>query len=177
MEVDGLDDADALRGLDEVEEVKVPQVVLLSKTGTEHTLDLSDAVLCGLLRTAVEMDPEAFDKPFPVDIDAQPLCFILEYLRHQKGVPAQIPEKPLRQDKWEHLYVDRWHLDWVQRVMSQGKIFFYSLLTAANYLDCRCLLEICVAALAQVLKSHDMRKYPAILSSKTDLYFPLEEKK
>jgi S-phase kinase-associated protein 1 len=133
--------------------------IVAIKDGTKIDIDRKCVRLSGLLKNLSEEYKDDNEMPIP-EIDGDVLKKIAGYLEHYKDEdPKDVPKPLVKYDiketygEWDENYISEFAND---------KAFMFRLMEAANYLDCRSLLELACSKVAVLIKDYsgkDMCEY------------------
>ena len=121
-------------------------IILKSTENEKFLLNKKAAKKSQLLKNCLE-DDEDFKELNLINVNSKYLKLIIEFLEHYKDSEPKIPPKPLK-DGNVMQYFDEW-----------SKIFFsklkledvFELVNASNYMDIKCLLELCCSLIVSEL--------------------------
>ena len=156
-----------MSGKDEVlslDDDQVPSTInLVSKDGKVMAVDKKYASISKLIAIALESDQSATD--VPVDVSADVLTLIVNYMNAHRGTEAPIIEKPLKSKIMKEVTnsADAAFID----SLTDDKQRLYDLILAANYLDIKGLLHLGCAKVASMIKGQPLEKIKEILSADT----------
>jgi S-phase kinase-associated protein 1 len=153
-----MSDSEQVFGLDEEE---VGGLKLTSKDGVSFDVERKYAFVSRLLKTSCESDATATEIPVP-SVLGDTLALVVEYMNHHKGVPGQLPEKPLKSKNMNEIVTDQWDADFIDRIGVEKKSL-YDLILAANYLDIQPLLHLGCAKVASLIKGQPLERIREIL--------------
>lgn len=139
-----------IESLDEPVEPNCTVLTLVSSDGGRFQVTATEASISGLLRNAIECQPEA--RELPVSVPACCLDFVVEYMRHHNGKEASPPAKPLRTVVMTDVCEDIWDAVFIDRVTHNSKRRVYDLITVANYMHIPTLLHLSCAKVASFVK-------------------------
>jgi len=130
-------------------------VKLVSKEGDVHEVPLSIAKMSILVSTTVEEDDEDDDdddvREIPLaNVKNEVLVKIIDFCTHYKQEPMTAISTPLKSSKVENL-VQEWYSDFCK--VDQKLLF--ELVTAANFMDIKPLLDLTCLAVAVLIKVSD----------------------
>lgn len=145
--------------LDEIDS-DLSSVVFISKDGVKFTINREYAKLSNVIKTTIEEDPNTTEIPFP-SIQSNILQKVVEFLEHHKGEAPAIPEKPVRSKNMKEITTE-WCANFTNEI-AVNRETFYSLISAANYLDIQSLLHICCAKVATIIKGEPVDKIKSVL--------------
>jgi S-phase kinase-associated protein 1 len=138
--------------------------IVAIKDGTKIELDRKCVRLSGLLKNLEEEYKEDNEMPIP-EIDGDVLKKIVVYLEHYKDEDPKDVPKPLVKYDIKETYCE-WDEEYISE-FSSDKAFMFRLMEAANYLDCRFLLELACSKVAVMIKDYSGKQMCE--------YFGLEE--
>lgn len=134
-------------------------IVLVSDDQQRFTLPRLFAQMSGIVKNALENDPNALEVPCPVKGDV--LKRVVEYMVHHEGkAPEKSPQAPLRTNNMKEALCDPWDADFVDS-LAPTRQPLYDVLMAANHLHIQPLLDICsckVASLCRGLKPYQVKQ-------------------
>ena len=120
---------------------------IITKEGKEIEILQKAAELSELLKQTMNDFPD--EEKFPLkEIDEKNALKIKEYLTHFNGIAPPEIEKPLISNNLKDI-TDEWSADFLYK-MSLEEII--NLNIAANYMGIYCLLDLCCAKIATLLK-------------------------
>jgi len=129
---------------------KIPRLFLtlqISQEGETFPTPIDVAKLSELVKTTVdEDDDDVQDVPIP-NVKAAVLTKVLEYCTHYQTEEMTPIQTPLKSSKIEDL-VQPWYAEYVQ--VEQSLLF--ELVTAANYMDIKPLLDLMCLAVSVYIK-------------------------
>ena len=128
-------------------------LTLTSSDGIKVTIDSKSAEKSGLLRGLIQDYSEDSDIPVP-DIRGEVLQKVVEWLIHWKDEdPKSIP-KPLPSHDLKEV-TEEWNADFINSVELPTN---YDIITAANYMDIKPLLELSCARVASLMKNRSIEQ-------------------
>ena len=96
------------------------------------------------------------DSEIPLEqVTAPTFEIILEFLQHHDFTHPEPILKPIQSDKMEDLCTDKWDAEFINKFDDDVLL---QLISAANYMDIRGLLDICCARVATYFKGKNMEK-------------------
>ena len=128
-----------------MEESKI--IKLITKEGKEIEITKDAAVLSELLKQKINDFPD--EEKFPInEVDEKMAEKVKEYLSHFNGTAPPEIEKPLKSNNMKNV-TDEWSANFMNRMSFDDII---SLSEAANYMGINCLLDLCSAKIASLIK-------------------------
>ena len=131
----------------------------ISKEGEVFSVSMPVASMSKLVETTIDPDDDddnAQEVPLP-NVKATVLSKVVEFCTHYQTTEEMTPiETPIRSSKTEEV-VQQWYADFVKI----DHVLLFELVTAANYLDIKPLLDLTCFAVAVLIKgksAEDMRK-------------------
>eukprot|EP00591_Stephanopyxis_turris_P012013 CAMPEP_0195517626 /NCGR_PEP_ID=MMETSP0794_2-20130614/11099_1 /TAXON_ID=515487 /ORGANISM="Stephanopyxis turris, Strain CCMP 815" /LENGTH=172 /DNA_ID=CAMNT_0040646457 /DNA_START=45 /DNA_END=563 /DNA_ORIENTATION=- len=137
-------------------------VNLISKEGDSHPVPVSIAKLSKLVETTIdddESDEEVHEIPLP-NVKGSVLAKVIEFCTHYKTVEVMNEiQAPLKSNKIEEI-VQKWYADFVK----VEQVLLFELVTAANFMDIKPLLDVTVLAVAIMIKGKSADDIRAIFN-------------
>uniref|UniRef100_A0A7S4M6B2 S-phase kinase-associated protein 1 n=2 Tax=Odontella aurita TaxID=265563 RepID=A0A7S4M6B2_9STRA len=133
-------------------------VNLISKEGDTFEVPIAVAKMSKLVETTIDDDgdDEVQEIPLP-NVKATVLAKVIEYCTHYKMEEAMSPiQTPLKSSKIEEV-VQKWYAEFVK----VEQVLLFELVTAANFMDIKPLLDLTCFAVAVMIKgktAEDIRK-------------------
>ena len=128
-----------------MEESKI--IKLITKEGKEIEITKDSAVLSELLKQKINDFPD--EEKFPInEVDEKTAEKVKEYLSHFNGTAPPEIEKPLKSNNIKNV-TDEWSANFMNRMSFDDII---NLSEAANYMGINCLLDLCSAKIASLIK-------------------------
>ena len=128
-----------------MEESKI--IKLITKEGKEIEITKDAAVLSELLKQKINDFPD--EEKFPInEVDEKTAEKVKEYLSHFNGTAPPEIEKPLKSNNMKNV-TDEWSANFMNRMSFDDII---NLSEAANYMGINCLLDLCSAKIASLIK-------------------------
>eukprot|EP00565_Helicotheca_tamesis_P001311 CAMPEP_0185728100 /NCGR_PEP_ID=MMETSP1171-20130828/3570_1 /TAXON_ID=374046 /ORGANISM="Helicotheca tamensis, Strain CCMP826" /LENGTH=167 /DNA_ID=CAMNT_0028396771 /DNA_START=164 /DNA_END=667 /DNA_ORIENTATION=- len=133
-------------------------VNLVSKEGDSFEVPISVAKMSKLVETTIDEDvdeDETQEIPLP-NVKATVLNKVIEFCTHYKEEPMTQITTPLKSSKIEEV-VQKWYADFVK----VEQVLLFELVTAANFMDIKPLLDLTCFAVAVMIKgksADDIRK-------------------
>jgi len=121
-------------------------VTLVSNDNKEFTIDAGIANTSGFIKTMIEDGLSGDSIPFP-DISSNTLSKIVEFMQYYNNNPFEAIEKPLKSANLKQVVPD-WYANFV--ILDMEELF--ALVTAANYIDLKPLLDLTCAKIASMIK-------------------------
>jgi S-phase kinase-associated protein 1 len=125
-------------------------VAQVSKEGDVYEVPMSVAKMSTLVATTIDDDAEEDDEvreiPLPNVKDAV-LTKVIEYCTHYKEEPMTPIQTPLKSSKIEDL-VQPWYAEFVK----VEQVLLFELVTAANFMDIKPLLDLTCLAVSILIK-------------------------
>mmetsp|Transcript_44220 Transcript_44220/g.127794 ORF Transcript_44220/g.127794 Transcript_44220/m.127794 type:complete len:167 (-) Transcript_44220:227-727(-) len=146
-------------------------VKLVSKEGEVYDVPLEVAKMSTLVATTIDDDDdddEVREIPLPNVKDAV-LSKVIEYCTHYNEEPMTAIQTPLKSSKIEDL-VQPWYADFVK--VEQALLF--ELVTAANFMDIKPLLDLTCLAVSVLIKGKPASELRAIFNISNE-FTPEEE--
>lgn len=144
-----------------------PAITLVSSDGESFRIPVRVAKYIGL----VSERPEDDLSDFPVEeVKAAILAKVIEFLKHHADAPLPEIEKPLRSKKMEEL-VPAWYAAFVDTTEVEQ---LYELVLAANYCECKPLLELACAKVGTMMIGKSTEEIRSIFKINND-FTPEEE--
>lgn len=151
-------------------------VKLVSKEGSVHEVPLAVAKMSTLVATTIDDDDDDDDEdeiereiPLPNVTDSV-LKLVIEYCTHHTMEEAMTQiETPLKSSKIEDL-VQQWYADFVK--LEQSTLF--ELVTAANFMDIKPLLDLTCLAVSVAIKGKSASELRSIFNISNE-FTPEEE--
>jgi len=136
-------------------------VNLISKEGEVFSVSMAVASMSKLVETTIDPDDDddddnAQEVPLP-NVKAAVLSKVVEFCTHYQTTEEMTPiETPIRSPNMEEV-VQQWYADFVK----VDQVLLFELVTAANYLDIKPLLDLTCFAVSVLIKgksAEDIRK-------------------
>ena len=144
----------------------------MSKEGEVHEVPVEVAKMSTLVATTIDDDADDEDEvreiPLP-NVKDTVLIKVIEYCTHYKEEPMTSIQTPLKSSKIEEL-VQPWYAKFVQ--VEQTLLF--ELVTAANFMDIKPLLDLTCLAVSVLIKGKQASELRAIFNISND-FTPEEE--
>mmetsp|Transcript_48652 Transcript_48652/g.72196 ORF Transcript_48652/g.72196 Transcript_48652/m.72196 type:complete len:169 (-) Transcript_48652:236-742(-) len=143
---------------------------LVSKEGDTYEVQISVAKLSKLVETTIddENDEDVQEIPLP-NVKATVLAKVIEFCTHYKEEPMTAIQTPLKSSKIEEL-VQKWYADFVK----VEQVLLFELVTAANFMDIKPLLDLTCLAVAVMIKGKSADEIRKIFNISND-FTPEEE--
>lgn len=169
---EGKEEEEEASSLDEEEGKAI--VVLISKDKQEFEIDKKSAFISELVRISLEQDPDSKQVVIP-GVDARIMRYVVDYMKHHKGVEPPIVPKPLRSSEMKNVCSDPWDADFIDDV---GKTMrtLYDVILASNYLNINSLLHLGCAKVASRIKGKPLEQVKNILADKDEKECKKQEK-
>jgi S-phase kinase-associated protein 1 len=136
-------------------------VAQVSKEGDVYEVPISVAKMSTLVATTIDDDAEEDDEvreiPLPNVKDAV-LTKVIEYCTHYKEEPMTPIQTPLKSSKIEDL-VQPWYAEFVK----VEQVLLFELVTAANFMDIKPLLDLTCLAVSVLIKVRIMDSSLAVV--------------
>lgn len=140
-------------------------ITLVSQEGERFEVPQSQAVLSKLIKSALEMDPNASE--IQVNVSTSLMHYIVEYFRLCNGVEMPAITKPLRSNNLKqcinhegnHVFIEGFYT----ATCGESNLALYNLINAANYLSFDSLLLIACAKVAWIVKTTPVDKLKPVL--------------
>ncbi|OMJ84331.1 hypothetical protein SteCoe_14555 [Stentor coeruleus] len=128
------------------------EIVLVSKEGTKFNTSSQFSVLSGLVHNVLEdyHENEDISVPFVTTVNLER---ILEFANHHNFIVPQPPKRPVASPNFRDSIPDPWDAEFVGRFNEEQLI---EIILAANYLDMKCLMDICLVKIACTFKDKDI---------------------
>jgi hypothetical protein len=142
--------------------------LISGKDQTKVEIFRSSARLSGLLKNILEEYSEEKELSIP-EIDGEYLKHIADFLNHYKDSNPKEVQKPLEKYDIASLYGE-WEDNFISQ-FSKDKKYMWGLMEAANFLDCKALLELSASKIAcsiQKLSGEEMLEYFELDEDMTD---------
>uniref|UniRef100_A0A7R9VYT4 Uncharacterized protein n=1 Tax=Pseudictyota dubia TaxID=2749911 RepID=A0A7R9VYT4_9STRA len=150
-------------------------VNLISKEGDTFEVPIAVAKMSKLVETTIEEDgnddgnDEVKEIPL-VNVRATVLAKVIEYCTHYKTKEAMSPiQTPLKSSKIEEV-VQKWYAEFVK----VEQVLLFELVTAANFMDIKPLLDLTCFAVAVMIKGKSAEEIRKIFNISND-FTPEEE--
>jgi len=147
-------------------------VKLVSKEGDVYEVPISVAKMSTLVATTIDDDAEEDDEireiPLPNVRDAV-LTKVIEYCTHYKEETMTPIQTPLKSSKIEDL-VQPWYASFVK----VEQVLLFELVTAANFMDIKPLLDLTCLAVAILIKGKKASELRTMFNISND-FSPEEE--
>jgi S-phase kinase-associated protein 1 len=144
----------------------------VSKEGEVYEVPIEVAKMSTLVATTIDDDADDEDEvreiPLP-NVKDSVLSKVIEYCTHYKEEPMTAIQTPLKSSKIEEL-VQPWYAKFVQ--VEQSLLF--ELVTAANFMDIKPLLDLTCLAVSVLIKGKQASELRAIFNISND-FTPEEE--
>jgi len=147
-------------------------VILQSREGETFKVHSDVAKLSKLVESLLDEDDDGEDEPtIPIpNVKATVLSKVIEYCTYYKTQEAMQPvQTPLKSSKTEEV-VQKWYADFVK----VDRVLLFELVTAANYMDIKPLLDLTCFAVAVLIKGKSAEEIRKIFNISND-YTPEEE--
>jgi len=154
----------AVSGLDAVDDSG--SIKLISSDTKDFTVKKKNAFISVVVKTSAENDSTAAD--LPLNVKADILTLIVDYMNHHEGTEPPIVEKPLRSKVMKDVVKDPWDAEFIDRI-GENRQQLYDLVLAANYLDIKALMHLGCAKVASLIKGQPLEKIREILVKGTKL--------
>jgi hypothetical protein len=155
-----------------LEEEEAPVFIMLKcSDGREVQINKKYLKICNLWEEAIRGDQSATSLDIPEEITYETIFRIVEYINHHKGV-SQVDkaiEQPLKSVDLSTLHESKFDIKYIDDDWATDPDITYKLILAANFLHIQCLLYLCSAKVAAMIKGKPLDKLPEILSTKQDL--------
>lgn len=145
-------------------------VNLVSKEGDTYEVPIAVAKMSKLVETTIdeESDEDIQEIPLP-NVKATVLAKVIEYCTHYKSEPMTAIQTPLKSAKIEEV-VQKWYADFVK----VEQVLLFELVTAANFMDIKPLLDLTCFAVAVMIKGKPADEIRKIFNISND-FTPEEE--
>lgn len=127
-------------------------IVLVSKEGTKFTTSLQFSNLSGFIKNIVQDYQPNEDISLP-SVSSVYLEMILEYANYHNFQVPQPPRRPVTSPNIIDNVSDHWDANFVNK-LNEDQII--ELITTTNFLDMRCLMDLCLAKIACKFKFLDV---------------------
>ncbi len=143
------------------------EIKLITKDGGVFALPLKFAQLSELVNTAIESDPNADELPLDFEsgyLNSTVLQLIVKYLNIRKGEQVSDVPEPIPSSKMSD-FVNFEDAKFIDDLYDEHGIYvLYDVISAANYLHIKNLLQLGCAKLAALVKNKPVKDIPAILN-------------
>jgi len=145
-------------------------VNLVSKEGNTYEVPIAVAKMSKLVETTIdeESDEDVQEIPLP-NVKTAVLAKVIEYCTHYKSEPMTPIQTPLKSAKIEEV-VQKWYADFVK----VEQVLLFELVTAANFMDIKPLLDLTCFAVAVMIKGKSADEIRKIFNISND-FTPEEE--
>jgi len=142
-------------------------VNLISKEGESHPVKIEVAKMSKLVEATIddEGDEETHDVPLP-NVKSSVLAKVIEYCEHYKTEEMTTITTPLKSSKIEDL-VQPWYAEFVRI----DQVMLFELVTAANFMDIKPLLDLTCLAVSVMIKVRILVQESSCLERLTDSLF------
>ena len=123
------------------------QVTLISKEGEKIITTEKAVERSKLIKNLLQDYPEEAEIPL-TEVTTETLKKIQEYLEHYQDKEPTPVQAPLISNDLKANGISEWDLSFIN--IESSKVF--ELLTAANYMDIQCLLDLAAAKIASIIK-------------------------
>jgi len=143
-------------------------VAQVSKEGDKHELPISIAKMSKLVAITVEEDEDDDDAdvreiPLP-NVRNEVLVKVIDFCKHHQEEPMTAITTPLKSSKIESL-VQPWYAEFC----NVDKTLLFELVTAANFMDIKPLLDLTCLAVAVLIKGKSAQELRAIFNIANEL--------
>lgn len=135
-------------------------VTLKSTDGFSVAVLRGHAFMSDLVKTSLENDPDTSELTLQVKADV--LKLVVDYMNHHKGVDPGVPPKPLQSKRMKEVVKDSWDADWIDDI-GKNRSTLYALILAANYMSINSLLHLGCAKVASIIKGQPLEKIRDLL--------------
>ena len=138
----------------------------VSKEGDSYEIPIHIAKMSKLVETTIddEIDEDVQEIPLP-NVKATVLTKVIEYCTHYKTVEAMTPiQTPIKSSLIEEV-VQGWYADFVK----VEQMLLFELVTAANFMDIKPLLDLSCFAVAVLIKGKSAEEIRKIFNINNDL--------
>jgi hypothetical protein len=137
--------------------------LISSKDNTKIQIFKQSARLSGLLKNILEeYNEDNGDEDITIpEIEGQYLIPLAEFLNHYRDFNPRTVPKPLEKYDIADLY-GVWEEEYITKIIQKGKKNIWGLMEAANFFDCKDLLELSASKVACTIKNlsgHEMLEY------------------
>jgi hypothetical protein len=148
-----------------LEDELAPQTVtLIAGDGTKVECNYDWCKLSKLIQVACD-DGQTTEVPFNDQIaNGDLLQHIVQYFTLRKGEAAPLIEDPLEFAEMSKVTVEENAKFIDDLYTNKGVYFLYDITNAANYLGMTCLLNLCCAKIASIIKNQPIKDIPTILN-------------
>jgi S-phase kinase-associated protein 1 len=149
-------------------------------TPVEFKLSRAAAKQSALLNGMLEDTSEGEETVVPVpNVNAATLKYVIQYLEYHKDAKADTIDKPLKGDLKE--IISQWDKDFLYGDLIKGgdekqHDILVDVVMAANFLDIKDLLDLCCAAIANMIKGKTPEQLKELFQIERD-FTPEEEAK
>ncbi|OMJ91746.1 hypothetical protein SteCoe_5647 [Stentor coeruleus] len=148
------------------------EIILVSKEGTKFKTSSQISSISGLIHNVLQDYHENEDIPLPF-ITSSNLERILEFANHHNFALPSPPKRPVSSSNLRENIIDSWDADFVERLNEEELI---ELILSTNYLDMRCLMDLCLVRIACTFKDKDIEAVRKEYGIVEDFTPELEEK-
>jgi S-phase kinase-associated protein 1 len=141
-------------------------VNLVSKEGDSYEVPMAAAQMSKLVETSIDEDAdedEVQEIPLP-NVRSAVLTKVIEYCTHYQTEPMTPITTPLKSSKVEEV-VQQWYADFV----NVEQVLLFELVTAANFMDIKPLLDLACFAVAVFIKGKSVGEIQKIFNISPDL--------
>mmetsp|Transcript_15297 Transcript_15297/g.27728 ORF Transcript_15297/g.27728 Transcript_15297/m.27728 type:complete len:166 (-) Transcript_15297:341-838(-) len=141
-------------------------VNLVSKEGDTYEVPMAAAQMSKLVETSIDEDAdedEVQEIPLP-NVRSAVLTKVIEYCTHYQTDPMTPITTPLKSSKVEEV-VQQWYADFVK----VEQVLLFELVTAANFMDIKPLLDLACFAVAVFIKGKSVGEIQKIFNISPDL--------
>lgn len=144
-------------------------VNLVSKEGDTYEVPIEVAKMSKMVETTIEeeSDEDVQEIPLP-NVKATVLAKVIEYCTYYKQDPMTPIVTPLKSSKIEEV-VQKWYADFVK----VEQVLLFELVTAANFMDIKPLLDLTCFAVSVMIKGKSAEEIRKIFNISND--FTAEE--
>jgi len=139
----------------------------ISKEGDVFDVPMAVAKMSKLVESTIDEEEEDEDEQYEIplpNVRAEVLSKVIEYCTHHADVEAMTPiETPLKSSKIEEI-VQQWYADYVK--VEQELLF--ELVTAANFMDIKPLLDLTCLAVSVMIKGKSAEEIRKIFNISSD---------
>jgi len=142
----------------------------ISKEGESHPVKIEVAKMSKLVEATIddEGDEETHDVPLP-NVKSSVLAKVIEYCEHYKTEEMTTITTPLKSSKIEDL-VQPWYAEFVRI----DQVMLFELVTAANFMDIKPLLDLTCLAVSVMIKGKSAEELRRIFNISNE-FSPEEE--
>lgn len=146
------------------------QITLISKDGQIFTTSIKFSQLSEFVARVIQ---DYSNEPIELkQISSSTMQKILAYSHYHNFTLPPPPQRPLKSNDLSQNIPDPWDVQFISELAEEDLI---DLISAANYLDMRSLLELCLASVANSFKDKTLDQLKQIYNIEEDLTPEVEE--